>query len=255
MVKSAIRVMNILEIVCCHKSGLTQKEIADNLNIPKSSLSTILKDMTAREYLIHDPKTKCYLLGAQVLHLAGIYLNNIDLVDLGRPIISELSQETGETGVLAIPIGQEAIIVYKEDSLQPILPSVQVGTRLPLFSTAVGKAILAHYSDEELKTYFNEIKLIPSTKFTTTTRRLIMKEINKIRMGFPAYNNQGFREGVTAVAAPVFNHDGKVVAAISLSVLTAKLTHINRKLYENVIGRITNKFSKLLGFRNNNNEN
>ena len=81
-----------------------------------------------------------------------------------------------------------------------------------------------------------------------------MKEIKKIRKGFPAYNNQGFREGITAVAAPVFNHDGKVVAAISLSVLTANLTHIKRKLYENVIGRITNKFSKFLGFRNNNNE-
>ena len=71
MVKSAERVMRILETVCVHKDGLTQKEISEMLQIPKSSLSAILDNMTTREYLMQDKDTKRIVLGPQVLILAG----------------------------------------------------------------------------------------------------------------------------------------------------------------------------------------
>jgi DNA-binding IclR family transcriptional regulator len=248
MVKSADRVMHVLERVCVHKDGLTQKEISEMLQIPKSSLSAILDNMTTREYLMQDKDTKRYVLGPQVLILAGAYLDNQDVVGIGRPLTSELSRETGETGALAIPVGYDALIVYKEDSLQPILPSIQVGTRLPLFASAVGKAILSQYSEQEIDQYFKAVKLAPLSKYTVTDPQQLIEELKTIQNGSPAYTRQGYREGITAIAGPVFNHQGRVVAAISVSALSARLTPRKEKLFAGIVTRITRRFSRLLGY-------
>ncbi|MCF8112253.1 MAG: IclR family transcriptional regulator [Desulfotignum sp.] len=247
MVKSAVRVMEILETVCGRKEGLTQKEISDRLNIPKSSLSSILTDMTSREYLLQDHLTKRFALGPQVLILAGGYLNNQDVVGQGRSMITRLSRETGESGALAIPIGLEALLVYKEDCIQPIMPSTQIGTRFPLYSSAVGKALLANYSNHEINRYLQSVTLKPMTKYTITDREQLLSELNDIRKIGLAYNRDGYREGITAIAAPVFNHTGHVVASISISVLTATLTPEKESRYESILKKITFRFSRLLG--------
>jgi IclR family transcriptional regulator, KDG regulon repressor len=248
MVKSAERVMRILDMVRAYRDGLTQKEISDMLQIPKSSLFAILDNMTTREYLTHNNDNKRFVLGPQVLILAGAYLDNQDVIGIGRPLTTELSRKTGETGALAIPVGYDALIVYKEDSSQPILPSIQVGTRLPLFASAVGKAILSHYSEREIDQYFKTIELAPLSKFTVTDPLQLIEELKAIRNGSPAYNRQGYREGITAIAAPVFNHQNRVVASISVSSLSERLTRKKEKLFEDIIIRITQRFSRLLGY-------
>lgn len=247
MVKSAVRVMEIIETVCGKKDGMTQKDLSDALGIPKSSLSSILSDMTDREYLLQDRLTKRFVLGPQVLILAGGYLENQDVVGQGRPMISLLSRETGESGALAIPVGTDALLVYKEDCLQPILPSIQIGTRFPLYSSAVGKALLAYYPDHEIERYLRSVKLTPVTKHTITDREQLLAELKAIRKSGLAYNRDGFREGITAIAAPVFNHTGRAVASISISVLTLHLTSEKEKKYENILKKITSRFSRLLG--------
>jgi len=247
MVKSAVRVMEILETVCGLKEGLNQKEISDRLNIPKSSLSSILTDMTDREYLLQDRLTKRFVLGPQVLILAGGYLDNQDVVGQGRPMISRLSRETGESGALAIPVGLEALLVYKEDCIQPIMPSTQIGTRFPLYASAVGKALLAYYSDNEIDQYLQSVPLTPVTRQTVTDRSHLLAELKQIRKIGLAYNRDGYREGITAIAAPVFNHNGRAVASISISVLTASLTPEKENRYETILKQITAQFSKLLG--------
>lgn len=248
LVKSADRVMRILEKVGRHKDGLTQKEISERLQIPKSSLHAILSDMTDHEYLTHDNLTKRFVLGPKVLILAGRYLENQDVVGQGRPLVSKLSRETGETGVLAIPVGWDALVVYKEDCLQPILPSIQVGTRFPFYASAAGKAILAHYTDREANRYLRSVKLSRITAHTVTNPKQLLSELKAIRKGALAYNREGFREGITAIAAPVFNHNGQVVASISISALTRSLTSNKEKQYEGIITKITTRFSKLLGY-------
>lgn len=247
MVKSAERVMCILETVSTCRDGLTQKALCETLGIPKSSLSAILENMTAREYLLQEDATKRYRLGPQVLTLAGGYLDNQDVVGVGRPLAARLSRETGETAALAIPVNDEALIVYKEDSLQPILPSVQVGTRLPFFASAVGKAILAHYPEADRRRYLEAVELEPFTPHTPTDREVLQRELDAIRNGAAAYNRQGYREGITAIAAPVFNHQGRAVASISVSALSDRLTTDKEAFYEDIIGRITARFSRLLG--------
>ena len=248
MVKSAVRVMEILELVCRNKTGLTQKEISKELEIPKSSLSSILTDMTSQKYLSMDQLTKQFSLGPKVLMLAGGYLENQDVAGPGRPLVARLSRETEESAALAVRAGSDALIVYKEDCLQPILPSIQIGSSFPLYASAAGKAMLAHDTDRDIHRYLESVDLLPLTKHTVTDKTQLLSELRAIRKGSPAYNREGFREGITAIAAPVFYHNGKVAAAISISALTIRLTTEKQSRIEDILTKVAIHFSGLLGY-------
>ena len=166
----------------------------------------------------------------------------------GRPLVSQLARETGESGALAIPVGWEALLVYKEDCVHPILPSIQVGTRFPLNASAVGKAILAHFTKRELDRYMESTEFVALTPKTPTDPDKLRKELAAIRASGLAYNRDNYCEGISAIAAPVFDHSGKVVAAVSISVLSHSLTKEKEVVCEDVIAKITARFSRLLGY-------
>ena len=248
MVKSATRVFMIMEAVCDEKCGLTQKELSVKLDIPKSSLSVILRDLVTNEYLLMDAPSKRYLLGPQLLTMAGRYLNNQDVVEIGRPLINEAAQETGESGALALLVGWDALLVYKRDSEQPILPSIQVGTRFPLYASAVGKAILAHLPEVDIERYFKTVRLEAITPQTPTDPQILRKELQDIKAGGSAYNRNHYRMGISAIAAPVFDHTGKVAAAVSISILTQSSSPAKEALIEKAISKIADRYSRLLGY-------
>ena len=248
MVKSAERTLMILEEVCAHKTGLTQKELSELLGIPKSSLSAILSDLTAAEYVRLDPLKKLYMIGPQILTLAGRYLDNQDMVGQGRPLVIELARETGESGVLAIPMDWEALLVCKEDCVQPILPSIQVGTRFPMNASAVGKAMLAHFPDEDIERFLESAEFVALTPQTPTDPQKLREELAEIRATGVAYNRDNYCVGLSAIAAPVFEHSGKVVAAMSISLLSQSLTKEKKAVCEDVIARVTARLSRQLGY-------
>jgi len=248
MVKSANRVIQILKTVGSHPEGLAHSEIAETLEIPKSSLSALLVNLLDCEYLTIDNSTRRYTLGPQILVLAGRYLEKHDAVEQGHSLISELRQETGEVVSLAVPAGGEAIIVYRKEGLQPIVPSLQVGTRLPLYASAPGKCILAHYKDEKLEEYFASVALTPFTRNTVTDPKRLMVELRVIRGGGFGYNHEEYREGVMAIAAPVFDFYGQLVAALAIAAPTFRIDTAKEKYFEDKLGEITNRFSRRLGF-------
>lgn len=248
MVKSANRVIQILETVGSHQEGLIHSEIAEILKIPKSSLTALLVNLVDCEYLTIDNSIRRYQLGPQILALAGRYLEKHDVVEQGRSLISELRRETGEVISLAIPAGKEAIIVYRKEGLQPVVPSLQVGTRLPLYASAPGKCILAHYTDEKLEEYFTSVVLTPFTRNTVTDPKRLMVELRVILNGGFGYNHEEYREGVMAIAAPVFDFYGQLVAALAIAAPTFRIDTAKEKYYEDKLGEITNRFSRQLGF-------
>lgn len=236
-----------METICLNRQGLSQKDISRQLAIPKSSLSALLTDLINREYIILDSSTRRYVMGPQLLVMAGRYLDNQDVVGHGRPLVSALTRETGESGALAIPVGWDALIVYKEDCVQPVLPSIQVGTRLPFYGSAVGKAMLAHFPPDEVRRYLDSMEFIPLTRHTITSKDELAAELEEIRNGAPAYNSQGYREGISALAAPVFDHSGRVTAAVAISALAIRLTPDKEERFKDILKRTTDRFSRLLG--------
>jgi DNA-binding IclR family transcriptional regulator len=145
MVKSAIRVLDILEHVSRTEDGCTHAEIARALSIPPSSLTALLRDLTQSNYATLDEATGRYTVGPQVLHLSSGYMRNLSIVRLGQPVLLELFRELNEYTSLSVPRDTEVTKVFEYAINDPRAYAIQIGESGPMHALAAGKAILAHY--------------------------------------------------------------------------------------------------------------
>lgn len=230
MVKSATRTLQILKAVGSTQEGLKHFEIAKALNIPKGSLSLLLADLTAEGFLRTDAAGKCYKIGPQILTLAGHFLSSLDVVKLSTSIIRTLSANTNESAGLAVKMGWDAMVVCKESSQEPFKWDLEIGTRYPMYSTAAGKAILAHLTEEELHGFFKNVSLDAKTDHTITDKKTLLNQLEKIRSGALAYAIEEQYDGMIALAGPVFNNEGRVVASIVQPMPTLKFNADKEKI-------------------------
>lgn len=249
MVKSATRVIQILESVGASKNGISHAELSAALNIPKGSLSLLLADLVAHDFLsLRKEEERRYVIGPQVLVIAGKYLTDLDIVQLGRPVVREVMNTTDESSALAVRKGDEMLIVYGENCSQPLKRAVEIGYRAPLYTTAGGKAILAHQSDEKIDQYLSSVKLTPRTHATITDSKKLLKELTAIRLEKIAYSREERYEGLISMGAPVFDLFGSVVAAIVVTLPTIRFNAKSEKLAKKTLNGASEKLSRQLGF-------
>lgn len=214
MVRSADRALEILEILGTIKGGLKHGEIAQALNIPKSSLSKLISSLLAKDYLAIDSANRTYSIGPMVLTLANSYLAGLDIVRAAQPVIWDAMVKTGESASLMIRSGHEGLIVCKENSSHIVIARFSIGMRVPLYASAGGKAMLAFIPPEELDAYISSVELVQLTPATITNPDDLRKELKKIRnKGLARCNGEQF-EDLISIAAPVFGWNGRVVASV-----------------------------------------
>jgi DNA-binding IclR family transcriptional regulator len=250
MVKSATRVIQILESVGASKNGISHAELSAALDIPKGSLSLLLADLVAHDFLsLRKEEERRYVIGPQVLVIAGKYLTDLDIVRLGRPVVREVMNRTDESSALAVRKGDEMLIVYGENCSQPLKRAVEIGYRAPLYTTAGGKAILAHQSDKEIDQYLSSVKLTPKTHATITDSKKLIKELKGIRLEKIAYSREERYEGLISMAAPVFDLFGSVVAAIVVTLPKIRFNPKSEKLVKKTLNKASERLSRQLGFK------
>lgn len=254
MVKSAHRVVQILEAVSSSTAGLKHSEIADILNIPKGSLSLLLSDLVAQDYLSQDKDGRRYLLGPQVLVIAKRYLAGLDVVQLGRPILKKMVDDSGECVEIGLRRGNDILMICREDCSRPLRSVIQIGDRAPLYTTAAGKAILAYLPLDEIEQYLSVVRFKAFTKRTITHPKALRKELEAIRSGQVAYSREELNEGVIAMGLPVFDADGSVHASIVIPMPTIRFNYKKEKKVELALREGASNLSHQLGFTGNSKE-
>ena len=249
MVKSAQRSFQILEFISVSRDGRSHKDLSRSLGIPGSSLSALLSTLVSREYLNFDPATRRYSMGPEILHLAGRYLANYDIVQLGSPILRTLVISTRESALIAIRRQNNIQIVSKELCSESIQQVIDVGERAPLYATAAGKAILAYSDQEELKHYLSTTRLKPLTPNTLTNKSVLMRQLKQIGSGAIAYSRRENDEHIIAMAAPVFNLHHRVVASITVPVPVVRFNSEKEKIIEPALRSAAESLSRQLGFQ------
>jgi DNA-binding IclR family transcriptional regulator len=248
MVKSADRVIQILEAVGLEREGVTHGELVSALNIPKSSLSSLLATLVERQYLSLEKPSKRYALGPQILVMAGRYLHGLDIARLGQPLLHKITEVTDESSQIAIKRGRDIMIVCKEDCSRPVARVIQIGDRAPMYATAAGKVILAHLAEEETAEYFSSLDLVPLTQHTITDRVVLQKELQRIRSGALAYSREELDEGVMAIAAPVFDFQGRVNASVVIPVPAMRCSKERQRIIDGALRKGASELSRLLGW-------
>jgi DNA-binding IclR family transcriptional regulator len=224
-VKSAARVLDLMELLVGHRDGLTLSEICDLQRWPKSSTLALVRTLRDREFLADGRRERSYRLGPRLVQLGSAYLSSIDLVRDGQEIVRAVSRRCDETVHLATLVGRNVIYVAKEEGTGQVRMVSAIGKTVPAHGTGVGKLLLSSLSPDEFD------RLIPPSltleKITDTTiadRDALLAELAATRLRGYALDNGESTVGLRCVAAPVYDSTGDMVAAMSVSVPSPRMT-------------------------------
>jgi DNA-binding IclR family transcriptional regulator len=251
MVKSAVRVFDILRFVSLHSAGCLHSEIANGLGIPRASLTALLGDLRQLGYLTFDAKTKRYALGAEILTLSNAYLRNLNLVQIGEPILREMFQQVREVTSLNIAKDAMVVKVCEYAAPDPLAYHIHVGESGPMHASAAGKAILAHLPTDVCDELLARMELRAYTDRTIRSKAVLLKQLKAIRLGAVARCREEHHQGMVSLAVPVFNAEEQVVAAITITTPSIRFTRAHEKTVEKVLRSGAARLSTSLGSRSN----
>ncbi|MEU5401479.1 IclR family transcriptional regulator [Streptomyces sp. NPDC005963] len=203
--------------------GATLAELTSGLSMNKSTVLRLLAPLCEVRLIEQDARTGRYRLGSRTAQLGHVYLDGLDLRDTAHDVLERLASETGETSYLVMPDLPDVVYVDKVESPQPVRMHSPIGSRRPAYCTGVGKALLAHTGIEAVNAALAH-GTPPRTPQTLTTPEALHADLAVIRSRGYAVDDTENEPDVRCVAAPVFDHAGTPVCAISVSGPATRLT-------------------------------
>lgn len=250
-VQSLERALSILEVMAQQGASISVTELSEKVDLNISTVHRLLSTLAHRGFVAQEAQSSKYRLGLKLLELGNAALYRTDIRTVARPFLEELVSQCNETANLAIL--DEANIVYldqvESNNLIIVKMFAQPGNRGPVHCTASGKVMLAHLPPDKIEATLAQAELSRYTNETITDSVHLRKELSRIRQEGIAIDWGEMEEHVRCVAAPVFNHEGKVVAGISVSGPANRMTtsYMKNELAD-VIKSAAAKISAQLGY-------
>lgn len=212
--------MQILRLFTVDKREWTLSEIAIKKAMSISTTKRLLKVLDNYGYLERDSGTKKYRLSLSILKLSGIIKTTMEIHQEAQPILKKLVHDFGEAVHIGILEGNETVYLDKMDSLHPVRLSSHIGKNNPVYSTGCGKVVLAFKKPTEQEEI---IKMIERQGFYPFSSKTV-RDVKELKNHLDQIKKQGyavcideFSEGITSIAAPVYDYNESVVAAISIT--------------------------------------
>ena len=215
-VKSAERVLDIFEHLSTRPDGLTAKELSEQLGWAGSSTFELLKTLSEREYLSMDAGRR-YTLGPRLINLGMSAAAMLDINKIAAPTLRKTMELLGETVFLAVLSGDEVVYVAKANSSKTITTNASVGSRKPVYCTGLGKAFLAFMDGAKCDVILDRLTFEPLTPTTVRSKEELSRQLTQFRNQGYTVDNGEIEEGLWCVGVPIFDADGRVIAAMSVS--------------------------------------
>lgn len=218
------RALDILEALASSDVPLGASDVARRAGATKSAAYRLLATLEQRGYVVKDPITAHYRLGTRLAYLGQRSLSTLDLRQVARPLLEALRQRYHETVNLGVADGDGGQIAYIDmlESDQGLRMAAHLGGRDDMHCTALGKAILANLPAERREQILAR-PLARHTPATLTDPAALRAELERVRARGVAEDRGENEPGARCVAAPVFDHTGAVVAALSVSAPASRL--------------------------------
>lgn len=236
LINSLSRGVEILRLLSEADTPLGVTEIAERLRVDPSTAYRLLTTLERGGLVAQAPDSKKYAIGYGVLEIANALLRRMSVVTAADPYLRSIAALTSESTHVAVLDGARAVFVARQSGPGILRVETTVGSSEPAYCTAVGKALLADHSEEELRRLYVE-PLTRYTPHTITTIADLATELARVRRNGYAYDDEELHAGVRCLASPVRDHRGWIVAAFGLSMPATRLTreHIP-SLVEQIVG-------------------
>ncbi|WP_200843846.1 IclR family transcriptional regulator [Pantoea sp. 18069] len=223
-VQSLATGVSVLKAFNSERSSMSLPEIAAAVGISKSAAQRFAFTLEALGMLNKDPHSKRYSLSSANLDAGYQYLQSHPLLERANPYLLDLNQRCGETVNLAEPAGDSMVYIGRFSSLVRLIMHMPIGQRIPMFCASTGRTYLSGLSDDEAHTILSRSDRVRYTPKTVTDVDALMALVQRAREDGFAYCDEEFYRGDLALAVPVRDGAGNIIAGLNLSVSSTAWT-------------------------------
>ena len=246
-VQSVDRAISVLEILA-QRGEAGVSEVAAEIDVHKSTAFRLLGALEARGLVEQAGERGKYRLGFGIVRLAGAVTGRIDITQQGRPVCERLAEEIGETVNIAVMQEHFAINLYQVRGPGAVTAHNWVGQLTPLHATSSGKVLLAQLPAKERAALLSETGMKKVTPHTLTSRTKLEKALAEVRETGYAWTMEELEIGLHAMAAPILDREGKVIAAISASGPSYRFTEARMRELAPVLIKGADEISHRMGY-------
>jgi IclR family pca regulon transcriptional regulator len=214
--------LSIIEAFGMNKGPLTVTQAAEITGHTKGSVRRSLLTLCRLGYAAQDGHS--FVLAPRALRLGYAYVVSDPLAKVAQPILEITSERTQEAASIAVLDSQDAVFVARSTHRRSLSSGLGVGSRLPAYCSATGRVLLSSRPPAEVRFMLNRMARPALTPHTRTTTSSIMKEIEFVGKHGYAIIDEELEIGIRSIAVPICNAAGEMVAAMSLSVSTSRMT-------------------------------
>lgn len=220
MSQTVQRAIDILEF--CAQRPRTLREIGEHFEVHRTTALRLLQTLESGGFVRRDDQGR-YGVGFRLAALAESALDQFDLRSVVHPHIVDLSERVGQTVQFAVPQGDHVVYVDKVEPPSAIRLDTRIGGNTVVHTAGVSKAILAYLPESKRERIIGATTFTPYTPSTLRSADALRARLDEVRRTGWAYDDGEYEELSNCVAAPVWDHAGDVVGAISITALKTKL--------------------------------
>lgn len=216
-VQSVQRALTILTLFSHRRPVLGISELSRLMDLPKGTVHGITRTLVDQGFLSQDEQTKKYRLGLKIHELGIVLSGTLELNQKAAGPCHQLSRRTGLLSRIGIWDGGSVVITLNtHPNPMPVLP-YQVGPRIHAYCSAIGKAILAFLDEKTIRQYLDRTRMTAFTPHTVTVKKKLLEDLKATRRRGYAIDREEAVQGMGCMGAPIFDHQGGVAGALSLS--------------------------------------
>ncbi len=200
----------------------TLSDLSRETGIPTATTHRILTTLSNRGYVSFDDERQEWMIGIEAYRTGASYLKRSSVVELGRPIMRKLMQETGETANMAMPDGADVVFVSQIETSNPIRAFFPPGSRTPMYASGTGKALLAAMRPRVLDKALSATTFEAFTERTHAKVETLLRDLDAIRERGWSYDEEERYSGMSCIGAAIYNEQNEPCAGVSVSGPTAR---------------------------------
>ncbi len=222
-INSIVKLFNILEAMVM-RDEWELSELVQFTELPKTTVHRMLLNMQKLGYVDQIPGSRRYTATTKIFELGCAVIKKKSVLRAAKPIMEEILSRTKETVNLSVPDGIHMIVLDKAESDYALKEDTPLGGRYLGYCSGTGKAVLAQMTNEEIFNLFTNHKFEPQTPNSISGMKELLKHVEQTRIQGYGIETEEYALGLRCIGAAIFNHEGKVIAGLSITAPCVRFT-------------------------------
>lgn len=214
--QSLDRALGVLTVVA-RSEAATLTDLALTVGIPTATTHRILTTLRKHDFVFFDEERQVWMIGVEAYRTGAAFLKRSNLAEVGRVVMRQLMEETGETANLAIPDGPEVVFVGQIETNNPIRAFFPPGTRTSMHASGTGKALLSTYSEDKVTKLLLGAGLTAFTERTRVTPQSLFDDLAETSRRGWSFDREERYAGMSCIGSAIFDENERAIAGVSIS--------------------------------------